>query len=174
MMTPHEVLPDLSGDVRQVIEEHDAFYEVSPRNVVLEERTARATVTTRKVLAGFDIAVYGTKTSLEVRSSSTYQLAFGVLTKVAGTIMTDAGDSCLIDVARFYSTTVIDTKMHFQPMAMLEVTITHNRGLDQPIGAAELYALKQIKQQLNSLGLNCRSEHFTFKEWQAVYGDCPR
>ena len=171
MMTPHEVLPDLSGDVRQVIEEHDAYYEVSPYYVVLEERTAGATVTTRKVLAGFDIAVYGIKTSLEVGSSSTYQLAFGVLRKVAGTIMTNGGNSCLIDVAPS-STTVIDTKMHFQPMAMLQVTIKHNRGLDQPIGVAELYALKQIKQQLNGLGLSCRSEHFTFKEWQQVYGGC--
>jgi hypothetical protein len=49
-------MPD---DIRSLIKEHHAFYEVLPYYVVLEERHGSLPATTRRVQAGFDIDIYG-------------------------------------------------------------------------------------------------------------------
>jgi len=168
-MTKHEVPQDVFGGVCQLMNQHQAYYEVSPYYYVMEERTAGTAASNRRFLTGFDIDVYGTMKSLDIRSSHEYQLVSEQLTRVTKTIASHAGDSCSIEVVPFSSTAILDTKMHLQPMAMLRVTIRHNRGVAQPVGAAERYALKEVEQQLKHLGLGCRAEHFT-QDWQQLLG----
>jgi hypothetical protein len=61
-MAPNEVLPEISGNIREFIERHLVSYEVSPHYVVLKDRPAGAAPTSRRIQAGFDSDVYGIKT----------------------------------------------------------------------------------------------------------------
>ena len=53
----------MSKNIRQVIEKHRPFYEVEPYYVFLEEGHGTPAVKTRRIQAGFNVNVYGMKTS---------------------------------------------------------------------------------------------------------------
>lgn len=152
-MAPNEVLPEVSGNILQFIEGHRVSYEVSPHYVILEDRPVRAGPITRRIQAGFDIDVYGIKTSPESLPPPEYELAFEMLQSAAETILANTGDSCSIEVIPYASTVILDTRMHFQALGMLRITITHSRGLDQPAGAVEQQALKEMEERLQSFGV---------------------
>jgi hypothetical protein len=152
-MAPNEVLPEISGNIREFIDRHRVSYEVLPHYVLLEYRPAGANPTSRRIQAGFDIDVYGIKTGPESPPTPEYELAFEMLTRAAETILAKTDDSCSIEVIPYTSTVILDTKMHFQALGMLRITITHSRGLDQPAGAAEQHALKEMEDRLKSLGV---------------------
>ena len=61
--------------------------------------------------------------------------------------------ACSIEVIPFGSTIVLDTRDHLQPMPMLRIRITHNRGVHEPAGTAEQEALKAVEAQLSNLGI---------------------
>jgi hypothetical protein len=152
-MAPNEVLPEISETIREFIERHRVSYEVLPHYVVLENRPPGANPTSRRIQAGFDIDVYGIKTSPESPPPPEYELAFEVLTRAAETILANTDDSCSIEVIPYASTVILDTRMHFQALGMLRITIKHSRGLDQPAGAAEQHALKEMEERLKRLGV---------------------
>jgi hypothetical protein len=144
----------MSENVREVIEQRHAFYEVVPYYVMLEEHPHGAKAASRRIQAGFDIDVYGIKSSLEPEPSPDYVQVYAALHKVAETILSHANDHCSIEVIPFPSTVILDTRRNLQPEDMLSVRITHTRGLDQPAGASEERALKVIEEQLQVLGVS--------------------
>jgi len=151
-MALQEILPELSGKIRQLIEKHRACYEVTPHYVVLEERPVHAAPITRRIQAGFDIDIYGVRTSDESWPSPEYEFACEALKQLAETVLINARDSCSIEVIPYASTVILDTKMHFQRLGMHRITITHSSGLEA-FGAAEQHALKEIEEQLTALGI---------------------
>ncbi len=146
-------MTEIPDSVRQAISTHRAFYDVSAHLIVLEERRPGAVPNTRRIQAGFDIDVYGAKTSNGSRPSPEYELGYGMLKRVTEAMLANMAGSCSIEVIPFRSTTILDTKNHFEPLDLIRIAITCNRGLDQPAGAAEQEALKAVEEQLNSLGI---------------------
>lgn len=149
----------MSESVRELIKLYQAFCEVAPYYVVLEERPPNGAITKQRIQAGFDIDVYGVKTGLEPGPLSDYELGCTVLREVAQTVASEKDDSCSIDVIPFASTVVVDTRRHFQPEGMIRIRITHCRGIGQPAGEPEEKALKAIVTQLNDLGIRSGSSH---------------
>ena len=146
----------MSKDIRQVIEKHRPFYEVEPYYVLLEEGHGTAAVKTRRIQAGFDVNVYGMKTSDDPGLpglSPSYAVACASLLELTKTIQSHATDACSIEVIPFGSTAVLDTKSHLQPQAMLRIRISHERGLDQPAGKPEQHALEEVEKELRHLGV---------------------
>ncbi len=152
-MPPYDLLPPAPEDIRLLIEAHRAFYEVLPRQIVLEERSAGAAPTTRRIQAGFDIDVYGAKTSNWPGHSPEYELGYRMLKHLVDTIRANPAASCFIEAIPFPSTTILDTKNHLQPLAIMRITIARKGDLHQPAGTVELQALRAIEDGLRDLGL---------------------
>ena len=147
----------MSKNICQVIEKHGAFYEVEPYYVFLEEGHGTPAVKTRRIQAGFDVNVYGMKTSDDPGLpglSPSYALACASLLELTKTIQSHATDACSIEVIPFGSTAVLDTKSHLQPQAMLRIRITHQRGLEQPADKPEQHALEEVEEELRRLGVS--------------------
>lgn len=141
----------MAENIRELIEQHHAFYEVLPYYIVQEDRPHR---TTKRVQAGFDIDVYGIKPSHERHPGRDYVLGYVALEKLVETISPHTGESCSVEVIRFPSTVVLDAKRQFQEEGMLRIRITH-QGL-QSAGEPEERILKEIKERLHDLGLRQR------------------
>jgi len=143
----------MSENVENLIQQHHAFYEVSPYYVVLEDSHGKPGSSTRRIQAGFDVDVYGAKTNGEPEASPEYAQGIEALQKIAETTAHHASDSCSVEVIAFPSTVHLDTQNHLQEEAILRIRISHYRGLDQPAGAPEQRALDEIETQLQSLGV---------------------
>ena len=93
----------MSKNIREVIEEHHAFYEVIPYYVGVEEGHGTPAVKTRRIQAGFDVNVYGTKTSDDPGLpglSPGYALGYASILELAKTIQSRSTDACSIEVFR--------------------------------------------------------------------------
>ncbi|HXK05701.1 MAG TPA: hypothetical protein VMS37_25085 [Verrucomicrobiae bacterium] len=143
----------MSENVEELIKQHHAFYEVSPYYVVIEQSHGRPSPSTRRILAGFDVDVYGARTNGEPEPSPEYAQAYAALQEVAETTKRQASDSCSVEVIAFPSTVRLDTQNHLQEEAILRIRVSHYRGLDQPAGHAEQRALDEIEKQLQGLGV---------------------
>ena len=152
-MQENQALPEAPADVRRLIETHRAFYDVSPHYSVLDQRPAGGVPSTRRIQIGFDIDVYAMKPADEPGSSPEYELGYGTLRQAAEMVRAEIGGACSIEAFPFRSTTILDTKNHLEPLAITRIAITHLRGLDQPFGAPEQRALKEIQEKLKGLGL---------------------
>jgi len=141
----------MSENIHELVEQHDAFYQVLPYYIVQEEPTHR---TTKRIQAGFDIDVYGMKASHEQHPGRDYVLGYVALEKVVEAILLHTAEPCSVEVIPFPSTVVFDAKRQFQEEGMLRIRITH-KGL-QPAGETEERALKEIKERLHDLGLRQR------------------
>ena len=89
-----------------LVEEHHAFYEVSPYYVVLEEKHEAARCD-RRVQAGFDVDVYGVRTednelAMPVRLPST-RLAIPSCKRLPKSFRSHCDDSCSLEVIQFPS-----------------------------------------------------------------------
>ena len=143
----------MSENVRELIKQYQAFCEVAPYYVVIEERPSNGAITKQRIQAGFDIDVYGVKSGLEPGPLSDYALGCAAFREVAQTVTSQTGDSCSIEIIPFASTVIVDTRRYFQPEGMIRIRITHGRGLGQPAGEPEEKALKAIVTQLHDLGI---------------------
>ena len=140
----------MSENIHELIEQTHARYEVLPYYIVQEEPHG----TTKRIQAGFDIEVYGSKPSHVRHPGPDYVLGYVALEKLVETILPDTGEACSVEVIPFPSTVVLNTKVQFQEEGMLRIRITH-KGL-QPAGETEQRALKEIKERLDDLGLSQR------------------
>ena len=140
--------------IRELIKRREAFYEVLPYHVVVEERLPGHVVTTRRIQAGFDIDVYGDIAMSELGSSPVRALGYAALQNIASATAGQSSDSCSIEVIAFDSTMILDSRRKFRPEGMLRIRITHSRGLDQPSGASEESARRAILRQLHELGVS--------------------
>ena len=144
----------MSENVRELIQQHHAFYEVIPYFVRFEARPYGSKPGTRMIQAGFDIDVYGIKASLELEPSPEHVPIYRVLQQAVATVLPHANNHCSIEVIPFPSTVILDNRTHLQPEDMLRIRVTHERGLDQACGASEESALKEIEKRLRDLGVN--------------------
>jgi len=143
-------------DIRSLIKEHHAFYEVSPYYVLLDERPIGLPATTRTVQAGFNVDVYGVRTEdaePAMPPPQEYALGCAELQKLAERVSQHASDSCSLEVIPFSSTAIIDSRNHGQVEAMIRIQISHGRGLNQPAGLPEQRALEEVERGLKTLGL---------------------
>ena len=146
-------MPD---DIRSLLREHHAFYEVSPYYVLLDERPVGLPATTRSVQAGFNVDVYGIRTENTepaMPPPQEYALGYAELQKLAERVSQHASDSCSLEVIPFSSTAIIDSRNHGQVEAMIRIQISHERGLNQPAGSPEQRALKEVEGELRTLGI---------------------
>jgi len=143
----------MNGAVQELIQEHHLVYEVSPYYTVVEERSRGASVSRRRVHAGFDIDVYGLKTGREQDPLAEYELGYSTLKQVAEEVKHDIGDSCSIQVLWFGATTILDTRAHLEPQAMVRLRIVQNGSIEQPAGAVEAGALKELEERLHAIGI---------------------
>jgi len=143
----------MSENVRQLIREHRPFYEVLPYNLVIEDAYGKATCATRRIQAGFDIDIYGLKTSDGAGLSADYGQAYAILRKIVEEVSRHTPNSCFIEIISFGSTIFLDTRDGFRPDAMLRIRITHAGNLDQPGDLPEQHVLEEVENQLRDLGI---------------------
>jgi hypothetical protein len=142
-------------DVQQVFERHHVRYEVSPYYVVLDLRVVGAPPVERKVQAGFDVNVYGTlivKEQFLPYHTDEARMVVDYFEKAAREIQSRVGQNCTIEVTPCADSVVLDTQQHLQPQVMLQIRISHTRGLDQAQGPSEEQALEAIRETLRELG----------------------
>lgn len=144
-----------SEDIRTLIQEHHAFYEVLFYYVVVEERAEGEPVVTRRVHAGFDIDIFGERTKNDptwTPPPEKYALGVAALRGIANTVSRKAADTCCVEVIPSPSTVVVDTRNQGRFEATCRLRISHRRGLDQPAGWPEQHALEEVMKELKSLG----------------------
>jgi hypothetical protein len=90
---------------------------------------------------------------LPVFRSEAAHAALNYLESCAQEIQSKAGHSCTVEVIPCTDSLVLNPQQHFRPEAMLQIRISHDRGLDQPEGPAEEVALKATEELLHSLGI---------------------
>jgi|SRR5581483_5444553 len=145
----------MSINLQTLINKHHAFYEVLPYYVVQPEQKHGSSSSTKRIQAGFDIDVFGTRSSNEQTSGQDYGGFYTALETLIENFKPQASKSCSIQVVAFPSRVVIDTKRQFQELGMLRIRIAHTT-LDEPAGVPEEHALREIKDRLNHFGLSQR------------------
>jgi|SRR5271166_46029 len=146
----------MSEDVRSLVKEHHAFYEVSPYYVEVEERPVGLPAENRRVQAGFDIDVCGVRTEdneLAMPTPEVYALGYTELEKIAENVSRHATDSCSVEVIPSPSDLLVDVRDHAKVEGTVRIRISHYRGLDRPAGPAEQCALDEVEKELKSLGI---------------------
>ncbi|MFB3902042.1 MAG: hypothetical protein ACE15E_01190 [Acidobacteriota bacterium] len=141
----------MSQTVREVTQKHRAFYEVVPYYIVVEERPHGTTTGKHRILAGFDVDLYGMKTQYSHETEGHYFMVHVALKKMTEKVLLHSTDSCAIEVIPSGAAVFLDARSGLQ--ATLRIRITHGRGLDQPAGAPEERALKEVQEELRDLGI---------------------
>jgi hypothetical protein len=148
----------MTENIRSLVREHQAFCEVSPYYVVVEERKVGLPPVTRQIQSGFDVAIYGVNTSnhLEVPGCDPdYALGCAELRKLADEASLHTSDRCAVEVIPFSSSAILDLRNHAVE-ASIRIRIHHYRGLDQPFGPPEQRALDEVVNRLARLGITRR------------------
>lgn len=138
-------------DIHTVIEGRQVFYEVSPYYVMVDDPPAENS--TRMVNAGFDVDVFGFKASDESQPSVDYELLYSTLQEVRAKLAPRTTNACCLQVIPYESTVYLDPKHGFREETLLRIRITHERGLENPAGAAEESALRDLEVELHHLGI---------------------
>jgi hypothetical protein len=146
----------LDLEVRHVIEDHQAFYEVTPYYVLFEERPIGGHPSSRRIQAGFDVDLFGIVKGPAPEPSPDYELVYHALSQLAEAIRSQTSNGCSIEVISLASTVIIDPRLHFQPEATLRIRIAHSRGLDESAGPAEERTLQKLQEELRTLGVKAR------------------
>ncbi|MBV9085689.1 MAG: hypothetical protein JOZ62_23700 [Acidobacteriaceae bacterium] len=146
----------MSGNFRSLAVEHHAFYEVSPYRVVVQEKHGSLPAITRMIQAGFDVDIYAVNIRnklLPPGRDPDYALGYAELQRIAEKLSCHANNLCILEVIPFFSTVFFDARNHGNAEAMLQIRISHSRGLDQPFGLPEQRALAEVEHELRALGV---------------------
>jgi hypothetical protein len=144
----------MSKDLPSLVKEHRAFYQVSPYNLVLDEKPGSRPAMTRTIQAGFDVDIFGATPNNEfVTSGPDYTFAYAALRAIAENIGSHASDSCSLEVLSFPSRIVLGGPGNTEPQGMLRIRISHHRDIGQPSGLPEEQVLKEVEEQLKQLGM---------------------
>ena len=105
--------------------------------------------------AGFDVNLYGVleKEQLSVYRSEGARKVVNYFEAAAQEIESKAGQHCTVEVIPCTDSLVLDTTQHFRPQAMLQIRISHARGVDQPEGPSEERALEAVRETLHKLAV---------------------
>jgi hypothetical protein len=142
-------------DLRALVKEYKAFYEVSPYYLVFEEKHGSPAARTRTIQAGFDLDILGVNPKQEMVSPGSnpdYELGQAELQEVTNGVSHHTNGSCSLEVIASPSTMVLGGQGHAQVEGMLRIRISHSRGLD-PAGPPEEQALQELEKQLHNFGL---------------------
>lgn len=148
----------MSDNLRSLVKEHHAFYEVLPYYLLLAERHGSSSGVTRRVQAGFDVEIYGVNIKNEFKVPGPdphYALGYAQLQKIVEKVSHRVDHSCCLEVIPFHSTFVLDSRNQAVE-AMIRIRISHCRGVDQPAGLPEQHTLEEIENQLHGLGITRR------------------
>jgi hypothetical protein len=141
----------MSDTVRSFAKAHRAFYEVLPYHVALHDRLG-----SQRVHAGFDVNVYGVKSSdsvvLRMPPPAEYGLGYSALKTIVEKVSTDTAHACVIDLMPFPSTVVFDSRTDARVAAVYRIRISH-WGSGEPAGIAEQQALDAVEEQLKQMGI---------------------
>lgn len=143
-------------DIRTLVEEHHAFYEVSPYYVVFEEKHGSPAARTRTIQAGFDVEIFGVNPKrgmVSPASDPDYGEGIADLQEIANGISRHINGSCSLEVIASPSRMVLGGQGHAEVEGMLRIRIWHSRGLDQPAGPPEEQALQELEKKLHGFGL---------------------
>ena len=146
----------MSENLRSLIQEHHAFYQVSPYYILFDERPIGLPATTRRVHAGFDVDIYGESLKQELvmpGPDPDYKLGYSELQEIAEELSRRAIYACSFEVFEFPSTAFFDPRRHARPEALLRIRVSHRRGLNEPAGLVEQRALEELEKELKSLGI---------------------
>lgn len=146
----------MSETLQQLSKRYAAFYEVSPGYVVLNDGPVGAPARIQRVQAGFNIDVYGIRpedNEPAMPPPEDYECAYAELQNIAERVSRHAAESCLLEVIPFRSVAIIDNRNRGKVEALVRITISHERGLDQPAGKAEQFALEELEKQLKALNI---------------------
>lgn len=144
----------MSKDVRSLVKEHHAFYEVSPYYLVVKEKPGSLSAITRTIQAGFDVDIFGMNTNKEAMlPGPDYVLGVAEAQRLAGEVARQATSSCALQVIGFPDRIAFAGPTRTDPEGMLRIRISHHRGLDQPFGLPEEQALRELENQLRQLGI---------------------
>jgi len=143
------------AEIHDLLERHHAHYEVRPYYVIWDRRPEGAPEVEKKVQAGFEVDLYAALDKCQVPPFDSEQALTVVnyFESLAREVESAAGNNCTVEVIPYEGSLVLDTQVHFQPEAMLQIRISHHRGLDQSEGPAEEKALKAIREALRELGV---------------------
>jgi hypothetical protein len=145
----------MPGTLSSLIQEHHAFYEVLPYDVVVDDANGGLSPATRRVHAGFDVDIYGESPKRELvipGPDPDYRVGYSELQEIAEELSRHATDSCAFEVLEFPATVFFDVRRH-APEALLRIRISHCRGLNEPAGLPEQRALEELEYTLKSLGI---------------------
>jgi hypothetical protein len=144
------------SEVRALIEQHQAFYEVRPYYLVVQTREQNRASASRRVQAGFEVDIYGVNFEHKLWPSPDYSLAYANLQEVVQSILPHTTDFCSLEVIPLPASSVIDPRRHMRWLGMLRIRITHGRGLEQPAGPSEERALRELEARLQELGMSSK------------------
>ena len=141
--------------IRELLEPFHVHYEVSPYYVLFNQHRVGAPPIEQRVQNGFDVNVYGALESeqLPLFHTEGAHTVISYFESAAREIQSKAGHDCKVEILPYTNSLVLDTQQHFRPQGMLQIRISHARGLDQPEGPAEELALKAIRDLLQELGV---------------------
>ncbi len=145
----------MSDNIRSLIEEHHAFYEVLPYYAPVENGHPGHPVGIQRIQAGFNVDIYGVRTADDEPApapAEEYGLGWAELLKIAGTVSEYMADSCSLEVIPFPSVAIIDAR-DGKVESLLRLRISHRAGIDGPVGVSEQRALDEVEKRLNAMGL---------------------
>jgi hypothetical protein len=143
------------ADIHEVLGRYHVRYEVRPYYVIWDQRPEAAPATQQKVQAGFDVDLYAAAEKYQVPTfdSEDAHIVMDYFESLAREVQSAAGQHCTVEVIPSPDSLVLDTQKHFQPQVMLQIRISHERGLDQPAGPSEEQAVQAIREALHELGV---------------------
>ena len=146
--------PDVRyADLRELLAGYRVWYEVRPYYVVLDQRPPGASLIQRKLQSGFDVNLYAVlqTAQFDLDRNQDARMVRSRFSSAAKEIQSQVGQNCTVEVIPYGESVILDTHEHFQPEAMLQIRISHCRGLDQPAGPAEEQALNLLRERLHDL-----------------------
>jgi hypothetical protein len=147
-----------TAEIHELLEPFRAHYEICPYYVVSERRPVGGQLVEQRVQAGFDVNLYGAVGSMRLPLFHTEaaQKLVDFFESAAKEIESSAGQSCTVRVIPYTDSLVVQPQQQFSAEGMLQIRISHGRGVDQPEGPAEELALKATQALLQELGIKRR------------------
>jgi hypothetical protein len=139
---------------RVLLDEHRAFYEVSPHYVVVEHPDSSI----EQIQDGFDVLVYGVKTEHDepfMPPSHKYALGYEGLRRIAQQVAEETSHSCVVDVMPLPEKVVFNPRDDAKITAVLVIRITR-WGVNEAAGQTERRALVALEAALGAVGLQRR------------------
>lgn len=137
-------------DLPGILERHQVRYEVRAYYVVSEPGTSH------RIQAGFDVFLYGilNRMVLPLYGDEEGRKVVDYFQTAVQQIQSKcAKEHTTIEVMPYEDSLILDTHQHFQPEAVLQIRISHDRGLGQPAGPSEDQALDELREVLHELNV---------------------